>query len=314
MDLCPETGTDWMPASTPPLPPALDAERREFQSPRAGAIGYYTDQTGAGRPLLLLHSVNAAPSAREMKPLFERFRGQRPVYAPDLPGFGSSARDDREYHPQLYADALTDFLSQVTGPGADLVALSTTAEFAARALLQTPDLGRSLCAISPTGLSTRPLPSKQASQRLLRGFNLPGVGRGLYAVLTSRPSIRFFLNKAFASAAPAELVDYAYTTSHRPGARHAAFAFLSLGLFTRDALNTLYRPLHVPALVLYDEDPNVSFERLPELLEVNPRWRARRIAPSLGMPHWERLEATVDALESFWAAPAELDAGSDADG
>lgn len=288
-----------MPPSTTPLPPALDAERRELHSARAGTIGYYADETGSGRPLLLLHSINAAPSAIEMKPLFERFRGQRPVYAPDLPGFGSSARGDRDYHPQLYADALTDFLSQVTGAGADLVALSTTAEFAARCLLQTPELGRSLCVISPTGLQSRSLPSDQASRRLLRGFRLPGLG-GLYRLLTSRPSIRFFLNKAFVSATPAELVDYAYTTSHRPGARYAAFAFLSLGLFSRNAVGTLYQPLSLPALILYDEDPNVSFERLPELLQSRPNWRARRIAPSLGMPHWDQPAATIEALQAFW--------------
>ena len=39
------------------------------------------------RPLLLLHSINASASAYEVKPLFEHYRQQRPVYAPDLPGF-----------------------------------------------------------------------------------------------------------------------------------------------------------------------------------------------------------------------------------
>ncbi|MEZ4717272.1 MAG: hypothetical protein R2851_14485 [Caldilineaceae bacterium] len=57
--------------------------------------------------------------------------------------------------------------------------------------------------------------------------------------------------------------DYAYATSHQPGARHAPLYFLSGQLFTPDALNKLYAPLTVPTLILYDQDPNISFERLP---------------------------------------------------
>jgi hypothetical protein len=56
----------------------------------------------------------------------------------------------------------------------------------------------------------------------------------------------------------------------------------------------------MPALILYDKDPNISFEKLPRLLQKNPRCAARRIAPTRGLPHWEQLEKTVAALEDFW--------------
>ena len=72
-------------------------------------------------------------------------------------------------------------------------------------------------------------------------------------------------------------------------------------LFTPDALDALYRPLRLPVLVLYDRDPNVTFDRLEELLAERPNWQARRIAPTLGLPHWERLQDTVEALDGFWA-------------
>lgn len=45
------------------LPPAIDAERREFRSATAGRVSYYVANEGAGRPLVLVHSVNAAASA-----------------------------------------------------------------------------------------------------------------------------------------------------------------------------------------------------------------------------------------------------------
>ncbi len=46
--------------------PALDAERREVEG-RAGRVSFYV--AGDGPPLLLIHSINAAGSAYEIKPI-----------------------------------------------------------------------------------------------------------------------------------------------------------------------------------------------------------------------------------------------------
>jgi hypothetical protein len=51
---------------SPVLPVALRGERFEFDS-RAGRLSAYL--AGEGPPLLLVHSVNAAASAAEVRPL-----------------------------------------------------------------------------------------------------------------------------------------------------------------------------------------------------------------------------------------------------
>jgi hypothetical protein len=71
-------------------------------------------------------------------------------------------------------------------------------------------------------------------------------------------------------------------------------------LFTPDAVDELYRPLELPVLVLYDRDPNVKFDLLDDLVAERPNWQAERIQPTLGLPHWEQLAATVQALDRFW--------------
>lgn len=284
----------------PLLEPALDAVTASLQTQAAGTLSYYHDDRGTGRPLLLLHSINAAPSAMEMRPLFEHFSGQRPVIAPDLPGFGLSERGDRHYTPALYAGAITELLQAVTDEPADIVALSLTAEFAARAVLDTPGICRSLAVISPTGLGDRPPPGPTTQDRLRRFFRLPLIGDGLYRALTTRASIRYFLGKAFTGDTPEPLVTYAHATTRQPGAAYAPFTFLSMKLFSPDARTSLYQPLPVPGLVIYDSDPNVRFDALPALLDSAPQWQATRIAPTLGMPHWEQIDATVDALQAFW--------------
>ncbi len=282
------------------LESALDAPREEFESEHAGRLGYYVDAEGPGRPLVLVHSVNAASSAYEVKPLFEHYRTKRPVYAIDLPGFGGSARGDRVYTPALYAAAVNALLTERVAQPADVVALSLAAEFAAAAALQRPEGVASLVLVSPTGLGRRALPDSSAGRRIGRVLGAPVLSDALFALLTSRPSLRYFLGLHFDGKPPAEMVEYAHQTARQPGAKFAPFAFLSFGLFTRDALRTLYEPLEIPALVLYDEDPNISFERLPELVSGRPNWRAERIRPTRGLPHWEEPAQTTAAMDRFW--------------
>jgi pimeloyl-ACP methyl ester carboxylesterase len=291
-------------ASHPTLRPAIDAACREIDIDGIGLTSYYVDDAGPGRPLVLLHSINAAPSAFEMRPLFEHYRAQRPVFAPDLPGFGRSARPDTHYSPQRYAAFIDTFLREVVGQPADVVALSLTAEFAARAIADKPGLCRSLTLLSPTGFSKRDAPSGATAERITRFLRLPGIGPGLFRLLTTRISIRYFLGLSFNDKPPETMVDYAHATAHQPGARHAPFTFLSMKLFTPGAAGTLYASLDLPVLVLYDRDPNITFERLEEFRD-QPNWRIERISPSMGLPHWEQPDATFRAIDRFWSTMAD---------
>lgn len=268
----------------------------------------YADKSQAGRPLVLVHSINAAPSAMEMKPLFENFRARRPCYAPDLPGFGLSPREPIEYTAAFFSDAINELLRDVTrehGQAPDVVALSLSSEFAARAVVELDAPCHSLIFISPTGLSRRAPPGPKFSDRVNAVTGTPLLGRALYRLLTTRGSIRYFLSKAFTHEAPEEVVAYAQQTARLPGARYAPFAFLSMRLFSAGALDSLYSQLTTPTLVIYDEDPNIDFDRLPELLARNSLAQATRIAPTQGLPHWEQLQKTLDAMTHFWSTITE---------
>lgn len=292
-----------------PLAPAIAAERRLLRGSPAGALSYYADEHATGRPLLLVPSINAAASAYEMRPLFERYRNQRPVYALDLPGFGFSERSDRAYSPDLYTTAVRDLLVELTTgrAPADVVALSLGCEFAARAALQQPERVHSLTLISPTGLTSRARRNRSertgdsvpgdAVYRLLR---FPLWSQAFYDLLASRPCIHYFLQQSFVGAPDRGLVAYAYSTSHQPGARFAPLAFVSGRLFSSDIRETIYERLPMPVLALYDQDAFVRFDTLPEVLAHNRRWRAIRLAPSRGLPQFERLDETTHALGAFW--------------
>lgn len=291
------------------LPDAIPAPRELFFSETGGEISYYVDKSGTGRPLVLVHSVNAAASAYEMRPLFIHHRGQRPVYAIDLPGYGFSERADHLYTPQVFAGTLIDFLKERVGASADVIALSLGCEFAARAAFDAPELIHSLALISPSGLK---LPkagsgSMQAgdadmSEWLHALFAFPLWGRPLYDLLTTRTSIKYYLQKSFVAAVPYEFIEYDYATSHQPGAEHVPYYFISGALFTKNIARTIYERLTTPTLVIYDRDGYTRFDALPDLLRANSQWRAQRISPTLGLPQFEKLPETVGALDAFWSS------------
>ncbi len=279
---------------------ALSGERRSLLLPGFGKVAYYADLRGTGRPLVLVHSVNAAGSAYEVKPLWEAYTGSRPVYALELPGFGSSDRRDVLYTPELMASAISALVTEL-GTDVDVVALSLGSEFAARAALSEPRI-RSLALISPSGFGQPRGPSQNASNSggdQQRYNRLTALGDPLYAALRTRISIQYFLSRSFRGPVPNDLINYCYDTTRQPGAKYAPLYFLSGRLFTPDAYTDLYSKLTVPALVLYDQDGFVSFDRLP-LFAQQPKAMVVRIPGTDGLPHWEKLNDTKAALDAFW--------------
>jgi pimeloyl-ACP methyl ester carboxylesterase len=285
----------------------LTAERDEYSSNRAGRLSYYADRSGKGVPLLTLHSINAAAGVQEISPIFNAFRGHRPVYALELPGFGKSERGVRQYSPELYKNAIIDFIKDVIADQADVVALSLTCEFSAMAAKEHPDLIRSVVMISPTGFqlprSTREFNKEKAGglQNLIYAIlAVPLWSRALFDLIASRPSIAYFLQKSFENAIPAGMVETAYANAHQPGAHCAPIAFISGKLFTKNIRQSVYNLLELPILVLYDRDAFVSFEMLANTANENSNWTVVRIKPTRGMPHFDKPGETFFNMDQFW--------------
>lgn len=287
-----------------PQKQALEGDRLDMDSQAAGQLSYIYAE-GKGRPLVLLHSVNAAASSYEMKPLFDYYRGQRPVYALDLPGFGLSDHSPRQYTPQVFSRAIAEFIEAKVGKAADVVALSLGAEFAAQVALDKPDLIHSLALISPTGMrlddASRRARQADMSERLHEILAAPLWGQALFDLIATRASIRYFLQLSFVGLVPEDLIDYDYLVSHQPGAEIAPLYFISGALFTPNPLEGLYQKVTIPSLVIYDRDAFTGFDGLPALLETCPNWRAYRLIPSKGLPHFEQTGLTTQVLDDFWS-------------
>jgi pimeloyl-ACP methyl ester carboxylesterase len=294
--------------SIPQLPPAVSGERREIPT-RVGPLSYYVaGPVGADvEPLLLIHSVNAAGSAYEVRPLHEHYRTRRVVYSPDLPGFGFSDRSARQYSPRLMTDAvlaMTDEIARRHGNApVDALALSLSSEFLARAASEAPQRFRSLALVSPTGFDRRapwngPPGSNRGRQWLYDVFTAKLWSRGFYDLLTSRRSVRFFLNKTWGSKNIDEgLLEYDLLTTRQPGARHAPYCFVSGFLFSAD-ITRVYQSLTLPVWMSHGVRGDFTDYSYKQAFADRPNW-SFDVFETGALPHFEALAAFVAKYDAF---------------
>jgi pimeloyl-ACP methyl ester carboxylesterase len=290
--------------STPSLPPAVPGERFEFDS-AAGRINVYV--AGQGAPMLLVHSVNAAASVAEVRPLFEHWARTRTVFALDLPGYGFSQRSDRDYTPRLMTDALLAMREPIRrrcgDRPVDALAVSLASEFLARAATETPQSWRSLALVSPTGFSglrqRRSAPgSTQAMPRMYRALRGPGWGGALFRGLTRPAVIRYFLRRTWGAKNIDEaLWRYAVITARQPGAEHAPLHFLAGSLFSTD-IHTIYEQLAIPVWMSHGVRGDFVDYRGKRIVEGRSNW-SFNVFSTGAMPYFELPQEFNVAYSSF---------------
>lgn len=290
---------------------------RDVPGPETGALGgesgTYTWKHGqvfyrhAGAeeapPVLFVHSIGAGARSfmwrRNFLPLARDFR----TYAVDLLGFGYSDKPAAApYSSDLYVELLSDFLREVVGRPAALVAHGLSAAFAARVADEHAELVRSLVLVSPTGADNLSAPPGMTGAAFYGLLHSPVLGTSFYNAVTSERSVRdyarshLFYEKRFATP---RLVAHYYAVSHLPGAQHAATAFLS-GYFNTDIREPFARLRQPITLVWGRQDTTNPIEQAGLLLRLNPRVRLEVFDRCRMMPqeeHAERFNALLrDAL------------------
>jgi hypothetical protein len=286
-------------------PRAVVGEREFIDDPRCGRMCLHV--AGDGPPVLLVHSVNAAASAAEVRPLHDHLRTSRRVYSIDLPGYGASLRSDRPYTPRLMTDALHAAVAHIQarcGPApVDALAVSLACEFLARAAAETPAAFGRIALVSPTGFagrnpprgppgSTRHLPWLYST---LRG---PGGrwGGPLFRALTRPGVIRYFLRRTWGGPAiDEEMWRYAVWTTRQPGAEFAPLCFLAASMFSAD-IGNIYEQLTQPVWVSHGVRGDFTDYRGLHTVSGRPNWSVD-VFQTGAMPYFEvpaPFNATLD--------------------
>ncbi|MEP6743537.1 MAG: alpha/beta fold hydrolase, partial [bacterium] len=280
---------------------ALGGDAR-FYNWKHGRVFYKTAGAGhAGAPVVFIHGVGAGASSFMWRKNFDDLALDFRVYAFDLLGFGFSDKPAAApYSADLYVELITDFLRDVSGQPANVIASSMGAAYAIRVADEHPELIKALILNAPTGadtLSRRPGMAGAAFYGLLQS---PVLGTSFYNVMASERSIRdyardnLFYNHHRVTD---RLVTNLYATSHQPGAQHAIAAFLSgyLNTDTRAPFARLTQPI---VLVWGKQDATTPMEKRVALFGLNERARLEIFDYCRMMPeqeHPEKFNALVRA-------------------
>jgi pimeloyl-ACP methyl ester carboxylesterase len=227
----------------------------------------------AGPPVVFIHGVGAGASSFMWRKNFDELAKDFRVYALDLLGFGFSDKPaTAAYSADLYVEMISDFIREVSGYPANVIASSLGAAYAIRVADEHPELIKGLILNGPTGsdtLSRRPGMAGAAFYGLLQS---PVLGTSFYNVMASERSIRdyardnlFYDHRRVTD----RLVTNFYATSHQPGAQHAIAAFLS-GYLNTDARSPFARLTQPVVLVWGKQDLTTPLEDGISLLELNP--------------------------------------------
>ena len=261
----------------------------------------YYEVRGEGSPVVLMHGIGAGESSFEWRRNFDALAEHHKVYAFDMPGFGKSARRDMAYTADLYVTALQDFLRDVVGEPAMVVASSLSGAYAVQLAAMRPELIERLVLICPTGLEKLRERVPVASQAAYGIFSLPAIGASLYNGIASYKYIESYLRENVyvdpVWVTPA-LVEHYYQYAHQTNAQFVLRSFLS-GLLNCDITET-YPRLAQPILVCWGRYARETpVENAQRFLKDNPNARLRVFENSGLLPNDEEWEDFNDAVLTF---------------
>jgi pimeloyl-ACP methyl ester carboxylesterase len=258
---------------------------------------------GDGAPLLLLHSFGPGHDSEEWRPAGELLAQQYRVFALDFLGWGRSDKPRIAYDGELYIQLVGDFLEDVVGESAVLVAAGLAGSYAVQCAVDHPERTGGLALVVPTGIevhSDEPDLRDALVHRLLR---LPLLGTSALNLLTSRAALSQYLRREVfrgPEQVDAARVEQHYRSSHQPGAHAALAAYLSgyLNHPVDEALRRLGTPLWIAwgrnAATPPLETADLWLHRVPEA-------RLEVLDNSSSLPHLEVSARFSQRLGEFLA-------------
>lgn len=208
--------------------PATSWGRTQRYAWREGEVLF--QRLGHGVPVVLVHSFGPGHDGWEWREVAGLLAEEFAVFVPDLLGWGRSEKPSIAYDGELYLQLLDDFLADVVGQRAVVIAAGLPAAYAVQIAVDTPERVRCLGLVVPQGIEVHgdePDLKDALVHRLLR---LPVFGTSALNVYTSRSGIAHHLqNEVYGAPEHVDpaVVERHYVASHQPGAQAALAAYLA---------------------------------------------------------------------------------------
>lgn len=258
------------------LDTVLTGEERRYPW-KYGDMFYEVKGVADAKPLVLIHSFGPGASSYEWRKNIDALAEQFRVYALDLLGFGLSDHPAIDYTPETFTDLIHDFLKEVIGKPAVVVAHGLPCAYVIACAYRRPQMFERLVLVAPPPTilqETFPGPLNALAKAVLRA---PVVGEFIYNLLSSRRAIRTYYDQQGyhnLGIITDELVEYIYTSAHQENSYYPAASFFS-NYLTLDVHEPFAR-LQMPVVAVWGRESmlapseaSAAFKRVNSRIEVH---------------------------------------------
>lgn len=281
----------------------LNSSEGNYYDWRFGKI-YYRKQ-GNGKPLLLLHDLDAESSGVEWKKVTSIFSENHTVYTVDLLGCGRSEKPNITYTNFLYVQMLTDFIKHIIGERTDVVATGETAAVAVMACGNDENIIGKICMVNPLPLTELAKCPNKRTKTLKFLIEIPIIGTLLYNIIHSREAIEEkFTDKYMYDT---DAVDYQITKVYHESAHndnaHSKYLFASIkGGYTKANIYHCIRKITNSICIISGQYDENSIEIAEQYQKHVPAIECMYLKDTKHLPQIEQSEEFAEQLDILFSA------------
>lgn len=266
---------------------------------RLGNIHY--TKTGIGKPLLLIHDLNASSSSFEWSQVISQLSEHYTVYTVDLLGCGRSEKPNMTYTNYLYVQLISDFIKSVIGHRTNVIATGESASIPIMACANNSDLFDQIMLINPLSLHDYSQMPGKMSKYYKIAVDFPVIGTLIYHISSSRQAIaeeltmKKFLNPY---SVKSNWIDSSYESAHLGSSPKSVYSSVKCNFTKCNIVNAL-RKIDNSIYLIGGESVEDIADLLNEYKTFNPSIESTTIANTKYLPQLEAPGLLLDFIYTY---------------
>ena len=277
----------------------LTTEEGNIKKKKNGDIFYTV--SGKGTPVILIHELNPASSAKEWSKIVHRLEKKHTVYTIDLLGCGRSEKPGITYTNFLYVQLINNFIHDIIKEAANIVVTGISSSFVIMAQAMEPDNFKKIILVNPSDINIiREMPTKEtkAAKTILE---IPILGTFIYNLIMHHKRIRnyieskYFFKKTFLSS---KLEDTYFESAHKGNSAGKYLLASTKGNYVNiDITNAVKKADHL--YIISSRERNNAVAITEKYLHLNKNIEATYISNSRYLPQLETPDKFKDIVLMF---------------
>ena len=278
----------------------LNSSEGNYYDWRFGKI-YYRKQ-GNGKPLLLLHDLDAESSGVEWKKVAAILAEKYTVYTVDLLGCGRSEKPNITYTNFLYVELITNFIKHIIGEKTDVIVSGESCPFVLMACANDDSIINKVVMINPPNLVKMAKIPTKASKLFKKLIFTPVIGTFIYNLNVNKKTIlqKFIFSYYYAQNDIKERDILTYFESSHKDHTHSKYLYAcqKSRYLNANIVHCLSRLTNSIYIIVGNSNPE-NILAANEYQNYLPSIEIKGIAKTKQMPHMEKPEEFFSDVKIF---------------